>query len=131
MSSTIGVCPDCGKIGAHAFLPEETVKMLFGIITHARLNPDVWSSRAYWCPHCKAVYLTVWNSGMTEQARLDLLAPPSEPLAIADSPKTDAPPVEVVDVWLPPAEPADSAGKDIAQGDMIAKSKPRKGDRKS
>lgn len=102
MSSTIGVCPDCGRIGAHADLPEQTVSLLELAVVHTRLDPDAWSIRAHWCPHCEAVYLVIWTKGIDLAGRRALLAPANQPLEINED-TSSAPPIPAADLFDPPA----------------------------
>lgn len=128
MSSTIGVCPDCGRIGAHAELPPQTVQSLKLALMHARTNPEAWSVRAYWCPHCEAVYLTAWSRGIDLAGRRALLAPVNTPLEINED-TSSAPPIPEADLFAPHAgDVLDQPATDPPQISETTK-KPRKGQR--
>ena len=130
MSSTIGVCPDCGRIGAHAELPEQTVAALKRALMHSRINPETWSVRAYWCPHCEAVYLTAWSRGIDLAGRRALLAPTNEPLAITEDAES-APPIPEAVLFDSPTEPADQGAAGGAPTSSETSKKPHKGGRRT
>jgi hypothetical protein len=130
MSSTIGVCPDCGKIGAHADLPAQTVSLLELAVVHTRLDPDAWSIRGHWCPHCEAVYLVVWTKGIDLPGRRALLAPAGQPIEINEE-EGEISPIPEADLFSPPA--GDVLDQPVADPPQISETtkKPRKGDRRT
>jgi len=84
MSTRLNVCPNCGRLGAHVDLAEETTAFLARAVLHARLNTEIWHVRGRLCLHCEMPSLTVLPVGMGLPELRELLALPAIPLTICE-----------------------------------------------
>jgi hypothetical protein len=88
MSSRIGRCPECQRVGQHMDLPDEA---RVGLLETAGLGsavPTAWTARAAWCPDCAMPYVVLWPTHEDVDTRYRLAGFPDELIRIVKEGET-------------------------------------------